>query len=223
MALISCPECEHLVSDSARECPNCGHPLVGDETNAGEPALAAATALKFTVAGASAIVIGSLLPWVSVTTIFGSISISGTEGDGVFTMIGGAIIGSVAGVVLSRRSASKGSGVLIILIGLASGLIAFNVSSNLANAADLSDSGVLSSIGGGLWLVILGSATAIGSGFSVATARGGGPQSRNAWMGVGIGVAVVAVLLVALTVYVDAQGEVVSRTFEDIASELQDP
>lgn len=27
MALTNCPECEHLVSDSAVACPNCGHPM----------------------------------------------------------------------------------------------------------------------------------------------------------------------------------------------------
>lgn len=27
MALTPCPECEHQISESARSCPNCGHPL----------------------------------------------------------------------------------------------------------------------------------------------------------------------------------------------------
>lgn len=29
MALISCPECSHRVSDQARACPACGFPLAG--------------------------------------------------------------------------------------------------------------------------------------------------------------------------------------------------
>ena len=187
-----------------------------------EAGLAGSTALQAAMAGAAAIIIGSLLPWVSVTTIFGSISFNGTEGDGVLTMIAGAIIGAGAGIALSRGTASRATGVLIILVGLVSGLIAFNVSSNLANAAELSDSGVLSSIGGGLWLVILGSATAIGSRFSIASSSAAtGAQMRSPWLGVGIGVAAVVVLLVALTIYVSNAGEVVSRTFEDIASELE--
>ena len=27
MALVNCPECEHIVSDSAIACPSCGHPM----------------------------------------------------------------------------------------------------------------------------------------------------------------------------------------------------
>ena len=31
-------------------------------------------------------------PWVTVATVFGSISVSGTDGDGVITLAGGAVI-----------------------------------------------------------------------------------------------------------------------------------
>ena len=27
MALIKCPECGKEISDTAKQCPNCGHPL----------------------------------------------------------------------------------------------------------------------------------------------------------------------------------------------------
>ena len=27
MALITCPECEKEISDKAKKCPNCGHPI----------------------------------------------------------------------------------------------------------------------------------------------------------------------------------------------------
>jgi uncharacterized membrane protein YvbJ len=27
MALIQCPECNHQISDRAKNCPNCGHPI----------------------------------------------------------------------------------------------------------------------------------------------------------------------------------------------------
>ena len=30
MALINCPECNSQVSDKARECPECGHPIKED-------------------------------------------------------------------------------------------------------------------------------------------------------------------------------------------------
>ncbi len=30
MALMTCPECSHRVSDKARACPSCGYPIAGD-------------------------------------------------------------------------------------------------------------------------------------------------------------------------------------------------
>jgi len=37
MALIDCPECENEVSESAKHCPNCGHPIAHqDEKNNGD-------------------------------------------------------------------------------------------------------------------------------------------------------------------------------------------
>ncbi len=44
------------------------------------------------IGGAAAIIVGSVSPWVTVATVFGSISVSGTDGDGVITLAGGAVI-----------------------------------------------------------------------------------------------------------------------------------
>ena len=33
MALKNCPECDKEVSDKAKNCPNCGYPLIENETN----------------------------------------------------------------------------------------------------------------------------------------------------------------------------------------------
>ena len=30
MALMTCPECSHRVSDKALACPSCGYPIAGD-------------------------------------------------------------------------------------------------------------------------------------------------------------------------------------------------
>ena len=139
-------------------------------------------------------------------------------------MIAGAIIGAVAGVALSKKTASRTTGIIIILLGVVSGLIAFNVFSNLAGTAELADEGVFASIGSGLWLVILGAAAVIGSGVSVFTATGDtSARPKSAMAGVGVGAAVVAVMLVALVVYGNqSAGDAVADTFEEIASSLDD-
>lgn len=222
MALTDCPECGHQVSDTAQSCPNCGHPLSDAQTPSTTKAAPTSTALVFSIVGAVAIIIGSLLPWISVQTIFGTISASGTEGDGIFTLIAGAIVGAVAGVALSKKNASRTTGILVILLGIASGLIAFNVFSNLAGTAELADEGVFTTIGGGLWLVILGAAAVIGSGVSVLSAAGTTQtQPKSTMAGVGVGVAVVAVMLIALAVYANqSAGDSVAETFEEISSGL---
>ena len=156
-------------------------------------------------------------------TVFGTISASGTEGDGVITLIAGAAIGALGGVALSKKSASRTTGILIILLGVAVGLIAFNVFSNVASAADLTGGGVFTTVGSGLWLVILGGGTAIGSGFSVFSSVGVGVQPRSAWAGVGVGVAVVVVLLIALAMASQWASDSVDETFQDIADALNSP
>src|SRR3546814_4443455 len=44
------------------------------------------TARNLMLAGAGAITIGSLLPWASATSIFGTVSKAGTDGDGIITL-----------------------------------------------------------------------------------------------------------------------------------------
>lgn len=180
MALTTCPECEHQVSESAATCPNCGHPFheVAPTPQATQSNPVSGPLIAALVA-AGAIVIGSLLPWLSVTTIFGSVSVSGTEGDGILTLITGAVIAALAGIAFAKKSASRLTGILIIGLGAVSGLIAFNIFLNLVDNVDLVDSGVLSTIGGGLWLVILGSAVAVGGGVSLVTALGRAPDKKR--------------------------------------------
>lgn len=37
MALIECPECKKMISDTASSCPNCGYTLVSQKANTNEP------------------------------------------------------------------------------------------------------------------------------------------------------------------------------------------
>jgi len=104
MALTTCPECGHEVSSGATTCVNCGRPLGGATAEAVPEAVAAAseeagaartwpTAL---LVGAAAVVIGSFLPWATVSIFLGSVNVAGTDGDGVLTVVIGAVLVFVA-------------------------------------------------------------------------------------------------------------------------------
>lgn len=159
----------------------------------------ASTPLIFALVAGAAIILGSLLPWVSVRSIFGTIIVGGTEGDGVLTLIAGAATGVLAGLALSKRNASRTTGILIVLLGIVTGLIAFNAFSAVAEAAAINDNSfVLAAVGSGLLLVILGAAMTIGSGVGVLRAAGNPEKPRSSWASVGIGALVLVVLLIAL-------------------------
>ena len=159
----------------------------------------ASTPLIFALVAGAAIILGSLLPWVSVRSIFGTIIVGGTEGDGVLTLIAGAATGVLAGLALSKRNASRTTGILIVLLGIVTGLIAFNAFSAVAEAAAINDNSfVLAAVGSGLLLVILGAAMTIGSGVGVLRAAENPEEPRSSWASVGIGALVLVVLLIAL-------------------------
>ncbi|MCH7670063.1 MAG: zinc ribbon domain-containing protein [Acidobacteria bacterium] len=119
MSLAECPECGHTVSDRAFTCPNCGHPLVdreGPEAPPPKSSPAGAAAREATVRGWTAIAsgallsVGSLIPWRTATIpLTGTVSIPGTEGDGIVTLVLGVIIALGGAVVISQGRSKIGS------------------------------------------------------------------------------------------------------------------
>jgi len=106
------------------------------------------------IGAGAAIILGSLLPWVSA----GIISLSGTEGDGVFTLIMGGVIAIVGFVGKSSKSVA----VAVVTMAIVSGLIVFNVMTNLA---DVDPTEFLAPRpGGGLWIAGAGALAAFGAG-----------------------------------------------------------
>ena len=100
------------------------------------------------------------MPWVTATTIFGDISKSGTDGDGVIT----AVIGAVAAVVLylastkAQRSGFTAGAVLSVLGGLVAVLNFFTVSDSVSEA---SSEYVIGRVGVGLYLCVGGAIAAV--------------------------------------------------------------
>jgi hypothetical protein len=118
--------------------------------------------------GGGLVLIGSFMPWASVATAFGTVSIAGTEGDGKITLVIGLVM-----VLLSVLELTGN----VLIVGLPTrvlGLIAafgaagvgsydlVNVSNNLSS---VSSEFARASIGIGLYAVVGGGVTAIVGGF----------------------------------------------------------
>ena len=101
--------------------------------------------------------LGSLLPWVTASTVFGSISKDGTSGDGVITLICAAIIVILAIMMLRRNVAmgwTVGGGIVSV--------VALGVSVYDASTLPLGNQYASVQVGFGLWLCIIASVVATG-------------------------------------------------------------
>ena len=124
--------------------------------------------------GAAMVLVGSLMPWATVTTAFGSITASGTDGDGQMTLV----IGVILIVLIAGKLASSGKAsllnILIVLAALAALAIAGYDISNVQEAVDAAAPFGSASVGAGLYVVALGAI------LSFFGASGGGTQQNAA-------------------------------------------
>ncbi len=89
MALVSCPECEKLISDTTPTCPHCGYRLSTEAPSASQSLPTEIGALeKNTPTGAIKIVGGIAIILISIPFI-------GVFGLGIFSMIGGFLLFSM--------------------------------------------------------------------------------------------------------------------------------
>ena len=125
-------------------------------------------------AGGGLIALGSLMPWVTVSTAFGSVSASGMEGDGVFTLVAGIVLG-VLGVLYGTGSQTP-SMVVKVAAYVVLGVVAwvwFTDIRTVDEALDTSVSEVATGgIGIGLWVLIVGVCVALLGAIGLPTAGG---------------------------------------------------
>ncbi len=176
MTLITCPECGHEVPGDAATCANCGHPLTGEPALPSDPARAAAAPdraapwSRAMLIGAAAVVLGSFLPWASVSIFVGSINVSGTDGDGVLTLFIGAVLAFVAFRAM-KPGITRGATIFaivacLILFGIA--LYDFiDIQRVASDLSSFSDDVASASVGYGLWIVLIGSAVATVGSFGI--------------------------------------------------------
>jgi hypothetical protein len=107
-----------------------------------------------------------------VTTVFGTINVAGTEGDGVITLIGGVVAGLA---VLMRRFGLAG-----IAFGLTAATAVYELTNVKRNIGDIDSEFLRTSVGYGLW--IAAAASIVGTLTAVArpdTSPSGTPSSRR--------------------------------------------
>ena len=110
------------------------------------------------IAGGALMFVGSFLPWVTVSTIFGTLSRSGVDGngDGIFSAGLGAAAAGIGVAMLNRHTRPHSIGLTIV--GVLGGLLTFvDVSNIQGRLGDIDTDAALASVGIGLWMVGAGS------------------------------------------------------------------
>lgn len=118
------------------------------------------------IAGSALLVLlGSLLPWATIDTGFGpSISVRGTEGDGVLTLLLALAGGAAAvAVVMARKPIAAIGGIVAGGLALPIGAYDFIDLARVSGGGGL----VEAHVGFGLWLVLLGSLAMTGASIAI--------------------------------------------------------
>jgi hypothetical protein len=127
--------------------------------------------LLLALGGAAVMILGSLLPWLTVTTPLGIFSFTGTEGDGSITMALGAGIALMAAVGLIQKRATLVSGTLIGLAGVVAGMEALNFVEDAKATLGVFDPGqVFVHTRPGMWVSVFGCVVAVVAGVYVLIA-----------------------------------------------------
>jgi hypothetical protein len=112
------------------------------------------------LAGGALAAIGSLLPWATVSSGFGSVSINGIEGDGRFTVVLGGALALLG--FLRLGTPPRGNPIIGFLLAILLGIVGALAYSNLSGGlADAESEFVRASIGIGLYLVLAGAIAGI--------------------------------------------------------------
>jgi hypothetical protein len=120
------------------------------------------------VLGCAAGVAGSFMAWVTVTSGFGSASVSGTDGDGKITAAVGILAGLLALVGLSKGS--RGNVITAVVLSVAGAALSVYEWQHLSSKIDDAETSEFAqlSVGSGVWVMLAGFAvSAVCLGLSV--------------------------------------------------------
>lgn len=114
---------------------------------------------KLTLVGAVLLIVGSLLPWMIVNTMFGRISVRGTASAGLYTIVLGGIL-SLVGLFRRGKPTKRFSIFGFVLALLALLVSGFNLVSGLRFTPDLAQGVLTARVGIGIYMVLIGSVIA---------------------------------------------------------------
>jgi hypothetical protein len=110
-----CRECGTSIDDGVKFCPECGTPSsdepLAPAIEASPPARVSPTAVAVLVASL-VVAMAAFLPWESLFVF----SVAGTKGDGVITLVVGAIGAGLAGIFVKRGSRVLFVGELVLAV-----------------------------------------------------------------------------------------------------------
>jgi hypothetical protein len=125
------------------------------------------------IVGGGLIAAGSFLPWISAATVFGTITQSGMDGDGMFTFAAGVAMGIVGGLLLSGNRTSRFAIVVVWSAIVLTTLVWIVDFQDIRNKIELVDSAFASgSVGYGIWLIAVGAVVSVAGAANLPTARG---------------------------------------------------
>jgi hypothetical protein len=108
------------------------------------------------ILGCAAGVVGSFMAWITVTSGFGSASVSGTDGDGKITAVVGILAGLLALVGLSKGS--RGNVITAALLAVGGAAMSAYEWQNVSSKIDDADFNEFAraSVGTGIWVMLAG-------------------------------------------------------------------
>lgn len=120
--------------------------------------------------GCLLIVVGSLMEWVKVTTIFGNLSVAGTDSDGMWFIAAALVLAGSSVTVAFYRNTYARAAVMALGIFAVAGAIGETVyvSSKLGEAEAQADGMAAVSLGTGLYVLVIGAMVVLASTFLYA-------------------------------------------------------
>ena len=111
--------------------------------------------------GAGLAALGSLLPWVTMSTGFGTVSIPGTHGDGQITLVLSLVIALGVFDLWRKGPTRRATRIVVGLLGALVAVVGGNAIAGIGDVASSTSSGAVASAGAGLYLVVIGGLAAL--------------------------------------------------------------